>query len=70
MEFTPAELMARKLETSPDVRRLLELAAECGPGGVELLVRRIRGLAERQGAGAPGRPLAAEGRSPVASGVH
>lgn len=41
-EFLPAELMAMKLQTSPDVQRLLALAEECGPNGLELLLQRIR----------------------------
>lgn len=44
-EFLPAELMAMKIETSPDVKRLLALADECGPRGFDLLVDRLRELA-------------------------
>jgi hypothetical protein len=68
-ELTPAELMARKLEYSPDVARLLELAAEAGPLGLDLLVSRLRRLyAQREAAQGP--PQAVEGRSPVHPGVH
>lgn len=41
-EFTAAELLDRKLDTSPDVERLLDLAAACGPHGFDLLARRLR----------------------------
>ncbi len=44
MEFTPAELMARKLDASTDVQRLVELAHACGPGGPALLLRRLSQL--------------------------
>jgi len=43
-EFLPAELMAMKLESSPDVKRLLALADECGPRGFDMLVERLRQL--------------------------
>lgn len=45
--FTAAELMARKLDTSPDIQRLLQLAEECGPHGFELLVSRLRRRLDR-----------------------
>jgi hypothetical protein len=50
-EFTPWQLIDRKLEFSPDVRRLVELARECGPHGVDLLCSRIKRMVEsRDGA--------------------
>lgn len=53
--FTAAELMERKLEGSADIRRLLELADQVGPLGVDLLCQRLRKLASRSAA-PPGRP--------------
>jgi hypothetical protein len=58
--FTPAELMARKLDSSPDVARLLDLAAACGPYGFDLLVSRLRHMASSHGA-ALGRVARVEG---------
>jgi hypothetical protein len=43
--FTPAELMSIKLDHSADVARLLALAAECGPHGIDLLITRLRKMA-------------------------
>jgi hypothetical protein len=43
--FTPAELLERRLEASADVRRLLDLADECGPHGFDYLVSKLRRLA-------------------------
>lgn len=63
--FTPAELMARKLETSPDVDRLLQLAAQCGPYGLDLLVQRLK----RRAAVVAGGGLAARSDAPAASAV-
>ena len=45
---TAAERMARKLDFSPDVDRLLELARECGPGGLDLLFARLTRKYEAQ----------------------
>jgi len=42
--FTPVELMVRKLESSPDVARLVELAVESGPYGDDVLLGRLRDL--------------------------
>lgn len=55
--FTPAELMAIKLDHSIDVQRLLALAAECGPHGIDLLVSRLRRMANATAIGTP-RPTA------------
>jgi len=44
-DFTAFELMVRKLDSSPDVQRLLALALECGPHGIELLCQRLHRMA-------------------------
>lgn len=58
--FTAAELMDRKLDASPDVRRLLELAEQVGPLGVDLLCQRLRRMAAQGASSAHGRPQGAE----------
>lgn len=58
--FTAAQLMDRKLESSADVRRLLELADQMGPLGVDWLCQKLRKLARRPVEGAPGRLSGAE----------
>jgi len=45
ISLEPAQLMQRKLDHSPDVVRLIELAKACGPGGLDLLFSRLRKLA-------------------------
>ena len=42
VSFLPAELLRRKVETSPDIDRLLQIADEIGPHGFELLVSMLR----------------------------
>lgn len=69
MIFTPAELMDRKLDASADVARLLELAAECGPHGIDLLCSRLKHRHSVR-SHAPGQPQAAEAPRAVPSGVH
>lgn len=64
--FTPAELLERRLEASGDVKRLLELAAECGPHGLDYLVSKLRKLAATR---VPGQPQAAERPQAVTSGL-
>jgi hypothetical protein len=44
-EFSASELMRMKLGSSPDIKRLVDLALECGPGGLDLLCQRIRDIA-------------------------
>ena len=58
--FTAAELMQRKLENSPDIQRLLELAHDAGPFGLDLLIQKLRVLAASADPCAPGRPQGAE----------
>lgn len=69
LTFTPAELMDRKLDASADVARLLELAAECGPHGIDLLCSRLRHRHDARPI-APGQPQAAEALRAVLSGIH
>lgn len=58
--FTAAQLMDRKLEGSADVRRLLELAGEMGPLGVDFLCQKLRKMAAWGDAAPQGRPEGAE----------
>ncbi len=44
----PAERMATLLDSSADVRRLLELADQCGPHGRELLCSRLMAMTTDQ----------------------
>lgn len=60
-ELTPAQLMQRKLESSPDVARLLALAKQIGPYGMDLLCQRLRRLADSS---AVGSSAPAPGQSP------
>ena len=60
LTFTAAQLMDRKLEGSADVRRLLELAGEMGPFGVDWLCQKLRKMAAAGDAGALGRSESAE----------
>jgi hypothetical protein len=76
-EFTPAQLLDRKLDNSPDVDRLLDLAAACGPYGFDLLAKRLRRRFEAKLYGdgtdadseAPQGPRPLGGR-PSPSGIH
>lgn len=52
----PAEVMRRKLEASPDVAHLLDLADRIGPHGFDLLVRMLK----RQSSSRPIQPLSSE----------
>jgi hypothetical protein len=72
VELTASELMRRKLESSADVQRLLDLARQCGRHGVDLLCQRLRSLAAVDAAtrAAPGAPGAPEAVSAVRPGVH
>jgi len=45
-DFTPWELIDRKLAASADVRRLIELARAAGPHGMDLLCQRLRAMAD------------------------
>jgi len=58
--FTAAELMDRKLDGSSDVRRLLELAEQVGPLGLDLLCQRLRRMAAQGASSTQGRPRGAE----------
>lgn len=60
VEFTPYQLMDRKLEASPDVRRLLELAESMGPLGIDFLCQKLRRMAAWSGDAPQGRPEGAE----------
>lgn len=49
--YSPAERIQRVLDNSPDVETLLELAAQCGPRGLELVVSALRSKYRRYQAG-------------------
>jgi hypothetical protein len=69
-DLTAAELMQRRLDTSPDVARLLMLAEQCGPHGIDLLCARLRKLAAAA-ATAPGQAVGvATPAIPAASDRH
>jgi hypothetical protein len=61
MTFTANQLMERKLEGSADIRRLLELAEEMGPLGVDFLCQKLRRMAAWGEASPQGRPEGVEG---------
>jgi len=65
--FTPAELLSRRLAASGDVQRLLDLAAEVGPHGMDYLVSQLRKLAATR---TPGQPQAAARPQAETSAVH
>lgn len=44
-QILPYESLKRRIETSHDLVRLVQLAQECGPSGIELLISQIRKLA-------------------------
>lgn len=60
VSFTASQLLDRKLESSADVRRLLELAGQMGLLGVDFLCQKLRKLARSQTETPPGRPEGAE----------
>jgi hypothetical protein len=70
-------LLDRKLDNSPDVDRLLDLAAACGPYGFDLLAKRLRRRFEAKlyGDGADADSEAPQGPRPLGgrpspSGIH
>lgn len=67
-DFTAAQLMARKLDASADVARLIQLAIDCGPGGLPLLLSRITKLYDAARLAPPGGPQGHEAASAVPSG--
>lgn len=42
--LSPRQLLARRVESSPDLRAILDLAADCGPDGFQYLQKLLQGL--------------------------